>query len=725
MRALTRPSHTRLAQIPLDIVDGQHGRLFLWLPVCFGTGVGLFFAQSLEPSRMVLWTLAGLSLLAALALIKTPPRIAPLLVAALAVTLGFLFAGLRTQLVAEPVLTFRYYGPVEGRVIKIDRSASDALRLTLDHVTLRDFSPSRTPARVRVSLHGSQDFVTPEPGLRLSMTAHLSPPPGPTEPGGFDFQRMAWFDRLGAVGYTRTPVLRAAEVDPTPLLWVHRLRQTLSQALQTQLPGETGAFAAAILTGDRSGISQETAEHLRGANLSHLLAISGLHMGLLTGAVFFALRLMLAMIPGAALKWPLKKLAAGGALAAGAFYLALSGFNVATERAFVMVSVMLVAVLLDRQAISLRAVAIAALILLVLQPEVLPEPGFQMSFAATTALVAVFTIVRRMHLMGRWPNWLRGIATVILSSAVAGIATAPVAAAHFNRIADFGLIANVTAVPIMGALVMPAAIVAVLLTPLGLQGIALSVMGLGIRWILFVAETVSSWDGAVSRIVSPPPATLPLIALGALFVILWRGRWQNLGLFPVFVGFLLWATHERPALLISDDGALVGRMSAEGRALSKPKGAGFAATVWLENDGDAPDQAMAAARHMPPLDVGPLRVAQVTGRGWQDVAREVCGTAGVVIVNKLWEEEMPKDCLLIDLGFLRQSGALALSEAGGEVRLITAYAASGVRYWNTPDLRGEWGVTARVARAERAPAAMGLRFRAFEAGATRIASVGR
>lgn len=179
--------------------------------------------------------------------------------------------------------------------------------------------------------------------------------------------------------------------------------------------------------------------------------------------------------------------------------------------------------------------------------------------------------------------------------------------------------------------------------------------------------------------------------------------------------------HERPALLISDEGSLVGRMSAEGRALSKPKGAGFAATVWLENDGDVPDQAMAAARGMPPLDVGPVRVAQVTGRGWQDTAREVCGAADVVIVNKLWEEEMPKGCLLIDLGFLRQSGALALSEAGGEVRLITAYAASGVRYWNTPDLRGEWGVTARVARAERAPATMGLRFGQSDARATRFA----
>ncbi|MBU2888517.1 ComEC/Rec2 family competence protein [Celeribacter halophilus] len=716
MRALTS-----LLQIPLDIVDRQHGRLFLWLPVCFAVGIGLFFAQSLEPSRVLLWALAGAGALALLALRRMPPRAAPLLIAVVAVICGFVNAGLRTHLVAEPVLGFRYYGPVEGRVIKIDRSASDALRLTLDEVVLRDVSPERVPARVRVSLHGRQDFVSPAPGMRLAMTAHLSPPPGPTEPGGFDFQRMAWFDRLGAVGYTRVPVLRVAESDPTPLLWVHQLRQSLSTALQSRLSGQIGAFSAAILTGDRSGISLGTAEALRGANLSHLLAISGLHMGLLTGAVFYALRLMLAMIPGAALTWPIKKIAAAGALAAGGFYLALSGFNVATERAFVMVSVMLVAVLLDRQAISLRAVALAALILLLIQPEVLPEPGFQMSFAATTALVAVFSIVRRMSLMTRWPRWLRGLATVVLSSAVAGIATAPVAAAHFNRISDYGLIANVTAVPVMGAVVMPSAVLALLLTPFGLQGLALAVMGQGIRWILFVAGTVSSWEGAVSRIAAPPPATLPLIALGGVFVILWRGRWQVLGVLPVAAGFLLWALHERPALLVSDDGGLVGRFSAEGRALSKPKGAGFAARVWLENDGDRPDQARAAARPMPPLDVAGVRIKHVTGRGWQEAAQTACRHADLVIVNKVWEGARPEPCLVIDLAVLRQSGALAFREERGALWLDTAYGVAGARYWNTPELREGKAVTVREARAKRPPVALGMRFGAAEAGEVRLA----
>ncbi|WP_434286644.1 ComEC/Rec2 family competence protein [Celeribacter sp. SCSIO 80788] len=716
MRALRK-----LAQIPLDIVDGQRGRLFLWTPVFYAMGIGLFFALPDEPSRalLVVWLACAVAL--GLLLWRVPPQIAPFVIALLLVLAGLLIAGFRTQSVAAPVLNYRYYGPVEGRVIKIDRSASDALRLTLDRVVLRDTAPGRTPARVRISLHGDQPFVVPEPGLRLAMTAHLSPPPGPTEPGGFDFQRMAWFDRLGAVGYTRTPVLRAAAVDPSPALWVHRLRQVVSQDLQAKLPGQTGAFAAAILTGDRSGISQDTAEALRGANLSHLLAISGLHMGLLTGVVFFALRLGLAMIPGAALKWPIKKLAAGGALLAGAFYLALSGFNVATERAFVMVSVILIAVLLDRQAISLRTVAIAALILLTLQPEVLPEPGFQMSFAATTALVAVFSIIRRLRLMWFWPSWLRTVATVVISSGVAGIATAPVAAAHFNRIADFGLIANVVSVPLMGAMVIPAAVLALVLTPIGLQSLGVAVMGWGIRWILFVAETVSSWEGAVSRLPSPPPATLPLIALGALFVILWRGRAQHVGLIAVLWGFWFWSVAERPALLISDDGALVGRMGLDGRALSKAQGSGFAATVWLENDGDLPDQERAATRTMPPLDVGPLKVRHVTGRGWQEAVRAACAEADLVIVNQLWDEDMPEGCLLADLGMLRQSGSLAVSQTGETVTIRTAYAASGLRLWNTPALRGAHAPSAREVRAGLLSTAMGLRFHEVGTGMGRLA----
>ena len=215
------------------------------------------------------------------------------------------------------------------------------------------------------------------------------------------------------MGYTRTPVLRLAPAKAGLTLAVSRMRKALSSAVQVAIPGEAGAFAAAIMTGDRSAMGQETLEDLRASNLAHLLAISGLHMGLLTGFIFASLRYAICLFPSLAQRIPVKKAAAIGALGVGAFYLALSGGNVATMRAFTMVSVMFVAILFDRRAISLRSVAIAATIILVLTPEALLGPGFQMSFAATTALVATYTALRRVE-MYRWPNWLQMNAGVFI-----------------------------------------------------------------------------------------------------------------------------------------------------------------------------------------------------------------------------------------------------------------------------------------------------------------------
>jgi competence protein ComEC len=701
----------------VDGIDSQRGRLFLWLPVLLAVGIGLFFAAANEPSKMCLWSVAGLAALGWGASAKVPPVLAPLLIALAVMASGYALAGFRAHSIAAPVLNFRYYGPIEGRVVKIDRSASDALRLTLDQVVLKNTPPKRTPNRVRVSLHsppltGMTPFET-QPGQILMLTGHLSPPPSPSEPGGFDFQRMAWFDQLGAVGYTRTPVLKAGKTNAGLLLRVYRLRQSLSNALQSRINGQAGAFAAAILTGDRSGISPQTADHLRSANLSHLLAISGLHMGLLTGVVFSGIRLVLVCIPYTFLRWPNKKIAAVCALIAGGFYLMLSGWNVATERAYIMVSLMFIAILCDRIALSFRTVALAALVILTLRPEVLVEPGFQMSFAATTALVAVFQALRQNQWMLNWPRWLNAMAAVVLSSAVAGLATAPVSAAHFNRIADFGLIANVISVPAMGALVMPCAVIAGVLAPLGLELFALAIAELGIRWILWVAGTVSGWDGAVTRIPAPSQFVLPFMALGGLFVVLWRGKWNGLGLLPILLGSMLWIGGERPNLLVSADGGLVGRLTAEGRALNKSTGAGFSAQTWLENDGDIPVQSIAAERAMPVLDVGNVRIAHVTGRGWRDRLPDVCAKHDVVILNQVWDGAPLEYCILFDAAFLRQSGALAMvphkkDKISGGIEVTTALGASGLRLWNSAELRTASPRTAKKLRPELQQKTLGM-----------------
>lgn len=450
------------------------------------------------------------------------------------------------------------------------------------------------------------------------------------------------------------------------------------------LTGDTGGFAVAITTGARSAISQQALDDLRASNLAHLLAISGLHMGLLTGFVFGLLRVGFALVPPLALRIPARKLAAAGALAVASGYLALSGGNVATERAFVMVAVALGAIMVNRRAISLRAVAIAATIVLVLRPEALLGPGFQMSFAATTALVAVFGLMRDERItLG--PKWLQPVLGVLLASGISGIATAPIGAAHFNAVSHYGLLANLLSVPVMGSVVVPAAVLALCLAPVGLDWIGLWVMGVGLRWILEVGAFVASLDGARSFVAGPSSVVLPMLTLGFLWSVLWQGPARTAGIVPMLAAFVIWGMTDRPAALIAENGTLVGVMTDAGRALSKPKGAGFIASNWLENDGDPSDQSAAAAgwdgksgavlgdgtrlKHFS----GKRALASFSGC----VAGEIIVTS--VAVDDLKPEELP--CELFDPSRLRTTGALAIYETDAGHRVTSVRDLTGARLW--------------------------------------------
>ena len=649
----------------------QRGHLFAWVPVFLGAGIGVYFALPLELAAHWLLACACVGAVLLLWSRRLPAEVAPVAIGAGLLLLGMAHAGARAHLVAAPQLGFRYYGPIEGRVIALDRSASDVPRLTLDQVTLLRLAPASTPARVRVSLHGPPELqrraLDLVPGQRVALTGHLVPPGGPVEPGGFDFRRHAWFERIGAVGYSRTPVVLSMEAAGSQRLL--RLRLALSRHVQTQLPGELGGVAAALMTGDRSGIGKETLEALRHSNLAHLLAISGLHMGLLTGFVFAALRMGLLLVPLSRHHWPGKKIAAVGALAAASGYLALSGGNVATQRAFIMVAVMLGAVLADLRALSLRAVALAALLVLLLRPEALLGPGFQMSFAATTALVCVFGRVET-RLAG--PRWARPLLALLLSSTVASAATAPFSMAHFNLVSRYGLLANLLAVPAMGLVAVPMAVLAALLMPLGLDGVALRGMALALHWILSVAQAASGWEGAVGQVVAPGPAVLPLITAGGLLLLLWQGRGRWGGLLPLALALGVWVQSERPALLISESGGLVGVMTEKGRALSRDVGEGFVAKLWLENDGQPADQAAAAA--LWPDAAGRLRRALVEGVEVLHVSGRRaagsisgCGGAGILVANVPIPEGLR--CEVFDVERLRTTGAVAFRRGADGLKM--------------------------------------------------------
>jgi competence protein ComEC len=601
--------------------------------------------------------------------------------AVMLIGMGAGLAGFRAAHIAAPVLEWRYYGPVEGRVTEIDRSSRDRMRVTLDQVTLRDLAPDRTPAKVRLSLM-TPDIDLPPVGQRVMMTGHLGPPSSPAAPGSFDFRIYAWFQELGAVGYSRTPIMAVA-APQGGIWWLHRARLKVSAAIRDRIGGQAGGVASALMTGDRSGISEQTNAIMRASNLYHIISISGLHMGMLAGFVYAGLRFITVGLQGAGigLGQPLHKWAAGGALAAAAAYLWLSGGGVATERAFIMVAVMLGAILADRRAISFRSVALAGTIILIITPEAVTGAGFQMSFAATIALIISYGPWSRIAPYFPW--WIKPVAMLVVSSLVAAMATSPIAAAHFNRMSQYGLLANLLAVPVMGTLVMPAGVIGAILALVGAEAPALWVMGIGTKWMLMVAEFVAGLDGSVMAVSKPPAAVIPMMEFGAVLAILcWRLRGHrtlilNIGLAAgmamVIAAGGIWAIAHRPLILIASEGEAVGLMTPKGRAVSKPAGGAFVISSWLQEDGDMETQEIAAAR---PAWHGDKRnrwadlpdgwqLWHLTGKGSGERAADVCVAKRIVVAAEKVPEGTKLPCLLFDPTRLRRTGAVSVDFQDG------------------------------------------------------------
>ena len=306
------------------VLLGQRGALYPWAPVFLAFGISLYFALPNEPPLAAYALALAATFVGSVVLALYRSLFAPLVWVCLLVSVGFGLAG--------------------GRIVLIDRSASGALRLTLDQVILERLPPNKTPTRVRVALNGAESAV-PQAGSTVLITAHLSPPSGPVEPNGFDFQRHAWFQGLGAIGYSRTPLMVLEPARHAAL--ISQARYAFANFVRSEIKGENGAFAAAIMAGDRSAMSQETVDTLRHTNLAHLLAISGLHMGLLSGFIYAAIRYGLVLSPSLRHRVPIRKTAALGALVVSFFYLLLSGGSVATERAFIMAMVALGAIFLN------------------------------------------------------------------------------------------------------------------------------------------------------------------------------------------------------------------------------------------------------------------------------------------------------------------------------------------------------------------------------------------
>lgn len=574
----------------------ERERWFLWLPVMLGCGIATYFLLPVEPWQPVL-RLGVAALALALLLVARHTLWRLPLIAALAVIAGLWLAAERSASVTAPVLQ-RMTGAIwlEGRILEVEpRDAGH--RLLLDHLAFGGLSEPETPQRVRITLN--RDGAVLWPGDRIRLRVMLLPPPEPAMPGAFDFARYAWFRQIGAVGYAISTPEPLPSTEPeswrdAALLSLSALRQDWTRRITAQTEGAGGAIAAALMTGVRGPIPDDVDAAFRDSGLAHILSISGLHLTLVAGLLFFLLRALLALNPRLALRYPIKKWAAVAALLGAAAYTLLSGAALPTLRALVMIALALVAVMLDRRAITLRAVAWAALLLLALWPDSLLDPGFQMSFAAVTALVATFELLSPKLM--RWRQHAGAVQLVLLwllgtmaASLVAGLGSSFFAAYHFNRVADYALIANLLSAPLVDFLIMPLIVLAFLLMPLGLEALALTPMVWCIDLLILLARWVAGWPDAVGVVPAMPLWGLAAIALGGLWLCLWQRRWRWFGILGLLAGSLSPWTLAPPDMLISGDGRLVAARAADQRYyLTSTPPRGFAAETWWERLGAPP-----------------------------------------------------------------------------------------------------------------------------------------
>lgn len=591
-----------LASLASEWRDHIHGRrLFLWSPIAMACGIGAYFALPGEPPLAALLVpLAGL--LAAHSGLDDRPGLHALSFLLALVLLGASVAKMRVDRLDRPHLEEPVSVQLSGTVRRIEERAGRRTRILLDVEGATSRSRDVAVERVRVTTGAGGEAL--RPGDFVTVPARLMPPPGPVVPGGYDLARAAFFEGIDAVGYAfGSADLVRPRSRPTLAERLGDLRRSVAERIRARHDGQSGALAVALLVGDRSGLSPTSVDQLRRSGLAHVLAISGLHMSLFAGSAFFATRLLLAALGTLALRWPVKKIAAVAGLAAAGFYLAISGAGTSTIRAFIMASVAFFAILVDRQAISMRNLALAALPILALTPESVLQPGFQMSFLSVAALIAVYEHLRLRR--SRTLGWRladprgglgRRFALVFggigLTTLVAGLATAPISIYHFQTVATYSVPANMLAMPLVTFLVMPFGLLTMLAMPFGLEALPLTVMVEGLSAVLGVAEWIAGFDGAFHFVTKPAAWGIVATAGAMLLGCIATGRSRTPALVVAVGAFVVTIGSARaPDLFIADGGAKLAVRQGDQMMLSGVRAGSFVADQWARAAGIDPTRA--------------------------------------------------------------------------------------------------------------------------------------
>lgn len=676
--------------------------LINWAPVALGGGIILYFGLRTEPPTWTRdWAFASCALLGAFGFwlqrgqFPTWLWAAP---AAFALALAMLGYGLsihQTATRAAPVIAatdepIAYEGWVER-----EEAGPRLRRIVLRTSWVEGYSGRDRPVRVQLAAPRGEGV---SPGRYVRCFGNLSPPPGPVTPGGYDFARSAYFRQIGASGFAFGPCRPAAGPREQPpgastQLWLAAMRRGTTDGILSATGGGSAAgFVAAIATGDQSAISPDDSKSMQSAGLTHLVAVSGMNMALVGGFAFFALRMALSVMGSLPLYVNVRAVAAASALITCAAYWALTGASASTTRAFVMAAIAFGAIILNRPALTLRGLAIAALAILIATPDAALAPGFQMSFAATLALVAAFEMERNRREESEEPKasrltWIwRATAAAALTSLVAGLATGPYSTYHFQTYAKYGLFANIAATPLIAFVVTPALMVALPASVFGLQEWPLRVAEWGASQILNIADWAQGQSGAIGAVAQFSPIWLLLCTLGLCGLCMTKGLARATGGLLILAALIGAGLSPKPIVIVSADGAMVGALS-DGFIRSSGKPEGFELQRLSQSIGAAPD-APTTILNETGLAIPGGRMAKLRGKIFLSLADKDAALADscrakepLALIVQRGSKQACSQTLTLDRQELAQSGGVSIYLSKEGFKTETVRARRGERPW--------------------------------------------
>lgn len=705
-------------------LETERDQLVLWLPVALGTGIAAWFA--LPDARS--WTIAALAAgavsLGAVAAADGRRLARVIAVAAAAFLTGLVLVWIRAEAARAPVVARPVLARFDARIDRVEQLAARGLvRLRLAPVRVIEpvaVEGSVLPPRLRINLATADLPAGAVRGAVIRLGARVQPPPPPGVPGAYDYARVAWFDGIGGTGRGFGPVAIVQEATrPAP-----ELRARLSAHIQASAPGAGGAIAAALATGDQGAIPMEDADAMRASGLAHLLSVSGLHITAVVGGVMLVTLRLLALSPWLALRVRLPIVAAAAGALAAVGYTLLTGAEVPTVRSCVAALMVLLALVLGRQAVTLRLVAVGAVVVLLVLPEALAGPSFQLSFAAVTAIVALHQSPRvrgwfeaREEARRRWAA--RGLASLVLTGLAVEAVLSPIALYHFHKAGLYGALANIVAIPLTTFVIMPLEAAALLLDMIGLGAPFWWATARALDLLLWIARTTAEAPHAVAALPAMPTGALAMMVGGGLWMLLWRSGARMMGL-PIVAAGAVWAAMAPvPDLLVTGDGRHLAIRTAAGElALLRDRTGDYTGDMLAENLGIASPPLMLSAYQgarcsrdlcLANIDAG--------GRQWRLLATRspyfvdpgaliaACRAADIVVS----ERRLPRRCtprwLKLDRPTLATTGGVAIALASGSVRTVAS--PGDAHPWRDPPLTAisRSGAAARQAYPGRAPGA--------------------